>query len=157
MDAPQNGLDEAIRLSDWNPGWPALAQAGMRAKAVLDLMIAAADTAQQEAFALQLSRAGWQDMGDAGVAGRRHLRRRGGKPANLHIVLAGSPHWANNLAIRDYLRAHPGERATYAAAKDAALAAGADQLLAYSEAKAAFMTALLQRATAWRQASEAQP
>ena len=89
-------------------------------------------------------------MGEAGVPGRRHLRKRSGQRANVHVVLRGSPLWVNNLAIRDFLRAHRDERAAYVALKQSIVASGADQLLAYSDRKAAFMTALLLRAIAWR-------
>ena len=45
---------------------------------------------------------------------------------------------------------HRDERAAYVALKQSIVASGADQLLAYSDRKAAFMTALLLRAIAWR-------
>jgi len=171
---PTNWLDESIHLSDWNPSWPADARAlmaefvsflgpeiriehigstavdGMPAKPLLDLMIGADDESEQEKVARKLSEMGWQDMGEAGVAGRRHLRKRSGEHANAHIVLFGSVHWRNNLAIRDFLRAHPDERAAYAALKQATVASGADRLLAYSDRKAQFMVELLARAVAWR-------
>lgn len=122
-----DGLDEPIHLTDWNSGWVTLANTlgaelagllgregqiehvgstaveGMRAKPILDLMLGAADEAEQEAFAQKLVEVGWQDMGEAGVSGRRHLRKRSGQRANVHVVLRGSPLWVNNLAIRDFL------------------------------------------------------
>jgi len=179
MKLSRSDLDEAVRLSDWNSAWPARARAigeavaaalsqpapiehigstaieGMRAKPVIDLMVGAPDAARQEDFAQLLCRSDWQDLGEAGVLGRRHLRRRETEAANLHIVLHGGPHWTNNLAIRDYLRAHPPERDAYAALKAESLAAGADRLLAYSDRKAPFLRALLQRALAWRDAEGA--
>lgn len=176
MPALPEGLDEAVHLSDWSADWPARAQAliaelgdslgpaapiehigstaveGLRAKPIIDLMIGAPDAATQSSFARQLAACGWQDMGEAGVSGRRHLRRRSPEAVNLHVVLTGSPLWLDNLAIRDFLRAHPEERAAYAALKAANLAEGADQLLAYSARKAPFMATLTRRAAAWRQA-----
>ena len=89
-------------------------------------------------------------MGQAGVPGRRHLRKRLGEQANVHIVLLGSPHWLNNIAIRDYLRAHPAQQSAYTALKRSIVANGGDRLLSYSDRKANFMAALLERALAWR-------
>lgn len=174
---PAEALDEPIHLSDWNAAWPAQAQAltkelvklvgrddhiehigstaveGMRAKPVIDVMIGAQDEAEQQELARRLAYFGWSDMGEAGVSGRRHLRRRSGDDVNIHIVLLGSPHWVNNLAIRDFLRAHTDERMHYSSLKEASVADGADRLLSYSDRKAPFIAALLERATAWRKAS----
>ena len=171
---PAEALDEPIHLSDWNAAWPVQAGAlakdlttilgragriehigstavkGMRAKPVIDLMVGAEDCAEQRAFAHRLAENGWSDMGEAGVAGRRHLRRRSGGDVNIHIVLLGSAHWVNNLAIRDFLRAHMDEQRRYVALKEASMAGGADRLLAYSARKAPYLQALLERALAWR-------
>ncbi len=173
-DPSSDDLDEPIHLLAWDPSWPAMAGMleaelvpqiplssliepigstaveGMRAKPVIDLMIGAAGYADVEVIAQRLARGGWQDMGEAGVAGRRHLRRRRGAPVNVHIVGLASEHWRNNLAIRDYLRAHPAARSAYSALKQSIIAEGADLLLAYSDRKAAFMAELLERALAWK-------
>lgn len=173
-DEPAKELDEPVEIEVWNPAWPRLARSfiaelaehhcpgcriehigstaleGMPAKPVIDLMVGVKDEAEQETCARRLSSAGWQDMGEAGVPGRRHLRIRFGENANIHIVIAGSPHWNNNLAIRDYLRAHSDERAAYAGLKRSLTKGATARLLVYSDRKAAFMAALLERATAWR-------
>ena len=49
----------------------------------------------------------------------------------------------------DYLRAHPEERGRYAAGKREAFASGATTLLSYSDAKAALVEGLLERARRW--------
>lgn len=167
-------LNEWVHLSDWDPAWPRRARVlmqevassvgrdahiehigstaveGMVAKPILDLMLGARGEAEQDAFAHPLQRAGWEDLGEAGIAGRRHLRRRSGEAANLHVVILGGRHWINNIAIRDFLRSNPEERAAYASLKQASLAGGADRLLAYSARKADFVAALLERALKWR-------
>jgi GrpB-like predicted nucleotidyltransferase (UPF0157 family) len=171
---PAEELDEPVYLSDWDPAWPVRAKAlaedltsiigrdkriehigstaveGMRAKPVVDLMVGAADEEELEDIARKLVGMGWTDMGEAGVPGRRHLRRRSGEHANLHIVLFRSLHWVNNLTVRDFLRAHPNEQRLYATLKETSVASGADRLLAYSDRKAPFMAALLERGTRWR-------
>ena len=67
---------------------------------------------------------------------------------NLHIVRQSGEHWTTNLALRDYLRADADARARYAAAKRAAVAAGARTLLAYSDAKADSIACLVKEACA---------
>jgi GrpB-like predicted nucleotidyltransferase (UPF0157 family) len=175
-NASAGGLDESVHLAEWNSDWGPRAQAlanelanllrpaariehigstavkGMRAKPILDMMIGAADDDSLEAYARTLARSGWEDMGEAGVPGRRHMRRRSGHPANLHIVLVTSPHWTNNIALRDYLLAHPAEQTAYGAMKASILANGANRLLSYSQCKAEFMATLLQRAMSWKSA-----
>jgi GrpB-like predicted nucleotidyltransferase (UPF0157 family) len=167
-------LDEPVHLSDWDAAWPSQARAiakeltesfggdgriehigstavdGMRAKPVIDLMIGAHDELEQKYCARRLVYLGWSDMGEAGVPGRRYLRRRSGEHVNVHIVLLNSAHWMNNLAVRDFLRAHIDEQRRYISLKEVSITAGGDRLLAYSDHKASFVTALLERATTWR-------
>jgi len=56
------------------------------------------------------------------------------------------------LALRDYLRSNPEARGVYAAAKNAAIAAGAKTLLVYSSHKANVVATLLRAALRDRQA-----
>lgn len=172
------GLDEFVHLSEWSPSWRPQAEAlaqevastlqspaqiehigstaveGLLAKPILDLMVGTANVAEQEDYAWRLSQSGWEDMGEAGVPGRRHLRRRSDDNANVHIVLFGSSHWLNNIATRDFLRAHPAERAAYSEIKATVVAEGADRLLPYSHEKAAYMAALVERARVWQAATD---
>jgi len=73
---------------------------------------------------------------------------------NVHIVQHGGTHWVANLTVRDFLRAHPGIAAEYAAAKRTA-AAETSWLLAYSDHKARFVGDLVRRALTW--ASKVEP
>ena len=95
---------------------------GLEAKPIIDLLIGLADRRDIDEAARRLSTIGWQDLGEAGVAGRRYMRIRGGSAFNLHIVLVDQENWVNNLALRDYLRSHPNEAVEYAAAKRKAAA-----------------------------------
>jgi GrpB-like predicted nucleotidyltransferase (UPF0157 family) len=67
---------------------------------------------------------------------------------NLHIVRQSGEHWTTNIALRDYLRSDADARARYAAAKRAAVAAGAHTLLTYSDAKADSVARLVKEACA---------
>lgn len=122
---------------------------GMSAKPIVDLMVGLRRPDDLERIVEAASRGGWEDLGEAGVAGRRYLRRRGSPDLNLHLVALDSGHWRHALALRDYLRTHPEERTAYSNAKTSAVAAGHTWLLAYSDAKAGYLAALVERALAW--------
>jgi GrpB-like predicted nucleotidyltransferase (UPF0157 family) len=170
----QDDLDEEVVVCPYDPLWPGKAAElaeriephlrdlgarvehvgstaipGLDAKPILDLLVGLSDQQSIDDAARRLSAIGWQDLGEAGVVGRRYMRIRGRLASNLHIVLVGREHWANSLALRDYLRDHPEQALAYAAAKRDALNAGHTRLLAYSAAKAGCVAALLSRANSW--------
>jgi len=122
---------------------------GLAGKPIVDLMLGASPTvwAALEELRPRVVALGYEDLGEAGVPGRISFRKRTALRAfNLALVEHDGPLWRDNLAVRDYLRAHPEEAAKYAAAKRAAIAGGATTLLAYSAAKAPGLTALLEKA-----------
>lgn len=96
---------------------------------------------------------GYESLGKAGVKGRHYLRPRGEDSFNLDIEQLDGAHCHCNLALRDYLRAHPTEQAHYAALKKEAVAAGVTRLLAYSDARSGFLAELIERAMTWRSGS----
>ena len=55
-------------------------------------------------------------------------------------------HWNINLALRSYLAGSASARQRYTAAKESAIAGGANTLLAYSASKAETLQALVQEA-----------
>ncbi len=122
---------------------------GMSAKPILDLMVGLRGADDLELIAGIASLAGWTDLGEAGVPGRRHLRRRDSLALNLHLVAQNSSHWRQALALRDYLRTHASERDAYGDAKRHAIAAGHRCLLGYSDAKGGYVSALIERALWW--------
>lgn len=163
-------IDEPVELVPYDPAWPrrfaaegarlesritraaaiehigSTAVPALAAKPVVDILVGVAP-ADVDAVARQIAAAGYEDLGEAGVSGRRHLRRRGRHAFNVHIVDRAGPLWRDNLALRDHLRRHAGERDRYARAKLAARA-GNPTLPAYSDAKRAAVEDLLARARA---------
>ena len=108
---------------------------GLVAKPVLDLAVAV-DVSRWSSAVELLAGLGFQDLGEAGVASRRYLRRRFEQPwANVHLLEPGGPLWTDALLLRDHLRARPEAVERYAAAKLAA-ARQHTGLLDYSAAKA---------------------
>jgi GrpB-like predicted nucleotidyltransferase (UPF0157 family) len=154
-------LDEPVTVSDFDPGWESLAAGeaarlqgalgpdaqiehigstavpGLPAKPVVDLLVGVED------LSATLRLPDYEACGQAGVPGRLYFRKRGAASFNAQVVVRGGPLWTDALLLRDYLRAHPEEAARYAAAKRAALAAGANTLLRYSAEKAPLIGELL--------------
>jgi dephospho-CoA kinase len=129
----------------------------LAAKDVLDVQIVVESIAVAESIAERLRPAGlvmrrglrWDRV--AGVDGSPKLFARNadpGRAANVHLRPVISPWWRDALLIREWLRAHPEEAASYEAHKRAVAATGADTD-AYAEAKTPWLVPALQRAGRW--------
>lgn len=103
-----------------------------------------------ETVAAALVGIGYQCLGEAGVPGRVYLRRRDDEAFNASVTRLNSKVWANNIALREYLRAGESARRRYAEVKYAAVAAGHVMLLDYGDAKARILDQLLAEAMQWR-------
>ena len=119
---------------------------GLAGRPVVDLMLGAppASWAALEELRARVVALGYEDLGEAGVPGRVCFRRRTTLRAfDVALVEEGGALWRDNLAVRDYLRAHPEEAAAYAEAKRAAVTGGAKTLLAYSDGKKRALVTIL--------------
>ncbi|HEX3003693.1 MAG TPA: dephospho-CoA kinase, partial [Angustibacter sp.] len=138
---------------------------GLAAKPVIDLQLAVADLPQADQLADALAEAGFPPLGprhDTVVpdvdSDPRHWEKRlhgGADPAvvvHLHVREHGSPGWRMALLLRDWLRAEPGERAAYAAHKQA-LAGSGLAASEYAEAKEEWWVPAHLRALAWAAAT----
>jgi GrpB-like predicted nucleotidyltransferase (UPF0157 family) len=161
-------IDEPVHLSVYRDNWPVLfdsersrlamvlelstepfqhigstAVPGLIAKPIIDIMLGIPDLALSRQYTETLSGLGYEDLGEAGVPGRRYYRRRSDSDFNLHIVEINGMHWISNIALRDFLRNDSVARERYREAKLAAVAAGANTLLAYSKLKGPVIQAFL--------------
>jgi GrpB-like predicted nucleotidyltransferase (UPF0157 family) len=120
---------------------------GLAGRPIVDLMLGAppASWAALDELRPRIVALGYEDLGDAGVPGRVCFRRRTKLRAfDVVLVEEGGAQWRDNLALRDYLRAHPEEAARYAELKRASGAA--KTLLAYSKETSALLTEMLKHA-----------
>ncbi len=170
----QSELDEHISVVPYDPHWAALfeqeakqlhrllgakayqiqhigstAVPSMLAKPIIDILIGLPQQELIDDIVLAITPFGFEDMGEAGIKGRRHLRKRNPVAINLHLVLADSDLWRNNLVLRDYLRTHPNEAKRYGELKREIINNGTNTLLAYSDHKAKFIQDLIGRAQSW--------
>ena len=140
---------------------------GLPAKDVIDLMLTVKTLVDADAYADALLAAGfprrsgeWADNA-RGMPGetwpkRFHGTADPGRPANLHVRVAGSPGWRFALLMRDHLRAVPEARDAYAAAK-AGWAREASDRFQYGEAKEPWFDAEARAADDWAEATGWQP
>jgi dephospho-CoA kinase len=140
---------------------------GLRAKNVIDLMLAVRTLDEADELAGVLTAGGfprrpgeWADNA-RDVPGqtwpkRLHGSADPGRPVNLHIRVAGSPGWRFALLMRDHLRAVPAARDEYAAAKDV-WALDHPDVGGYAEAKEPWFNAEAVAAQEWAGQSGWQP
>lgn len=124
---------------------------GLIAKPIIDVLVAAPSSERpEESTILALSCIGYEFLGeDPRRSGRWKFAKNHPSRFNLSFVPAGGDLWINNLAVREYLKAHPNAAAVYAASKHAAVRDHGNDLSAYQDAKRAFVDDLREHARRW--------
>lgn len=128
-------IRHAVRRADASGEEPRVDHVGstaipdMPARDVIDIQLTVGSLAEADTLAGPLAEAGfprcpghrWDTPRYPGPDQRWEKRLHGsadpGRPASLHVRVAGSPGWRSALLTRDHLRADPGERAAYLAVK----------------------------------------
>ncbi len=165
---------EPVRVIAYDPAWPERFEAwrgrlasllgpaarriehvgstsvpGLAAKPVVDIQVSVADMDDEDRYVPPCEAAGLQlrfrDFE------HRYFQPPPGQPRDVHVHVCqqGSDWERLHLLFRDYLRASPGAREAYAAAKREAAGLWADQAAAYTEAKSEVVLGILGRAEAW--------
>ena len=169
------GLERGVvRLVPYDPRWPALFAAeaarlraalgpglpmalehmgstavpGLAAKPVLDMLGGYPAGADVGAYVAALVRAGYVHRGEQGIPGREFFRRGEPRAWHLHLAVQDGAFWREHLAFRDALRAHPAWRDAYEALKRDLAHRHAHDRASYTEAKGAFVRAVLAGAPA---------
>jgi GrpB-like predicted nucleotidyltransferase (UPF0157 family) len=169
-------FDPAVRIVDYDPAWPVLADAelrrikralgqtatrlehvgstavpGLAAKPILDLQLSVAAIEPRERYVGPLERLGYlfaplPESPDYHFFGKPPERPR---THHLHVCEVDSEHELRHLAVRDFLRTHADDAARYAALKHALVARGPQDRLAYIDGKDDYLAALEKRALWW--------
>jgi GrpB-like predicted nucleotidyltransferase (UPF0157 family) len=117
---------------------------GLAAKPVIDILAGVRDLESSRACFDVLARIGYvyapHRADEMHWFCKPHPSRR---THHLHLVPHGSRRFRDELAFRDYLRAHPGEAREYAALKRRLAERFARDREAYTDAKAGFIRARL--------------
>ena len=169
-------FDPAMRIVDYDPEWPALAETemhrigvelgdlvvrldhigstsvpGLGAKPIIDLQLSVKSIDPVAAYREPLERLGYLFVPDPDFADWHFFAKPPERPRtrHLHVVEAGSAHERRHLAVRDHLRADPNEARRYEALKRQLVAEHPEDRLAYIEGKDPYMAALESRALSW--------
>jgi GrpB-like predicted nucleotidyltransferase (UPF0157 family) len=160
---------QPIVISDYDPRWPELfcelrdglpaglrmrarsiehvgstAVPGLAAKPIIDIDVVVADEADVAEAIAMLAAAGYPHKGDAGVPGRAAFDQPQHLPEHhLYVCVEGAGPLVAHLRLRDHLRANPDTAGEYAALKRELAAAYGDDREGYTEAKTAFIEAVL--------------
>jgi GrpB-like predicted nucleotidyltransferase (UPF0157 family) len=169
-------FDPAVRIVEYDAGWPALAAAeigrieqalggvavrlehvgstavpGLASKPILDLQLSVDAIEPLERYSEALERLAYlfvtaPESPDYHLFAKPPERPR---THHLHVCAAGSEHEFRHVAVRDFLRAHQDEAARYAELKRDVAERHPQDRLAYIAGKEAYVTALEHRALAW--------
>jgi GrpB-like predicted nucleotidyltransferase (UPF0157 family) len=169
-------VDPAIRIVEADPAWAAAARAeldrlaaalgpvavrlehvgstavpGLAAKPILDLQLSVAAIEPFVAYAGPLESLGYHFQPDPESPDYHFFGRPRQRPRShhLHVCEAGSGHERRHLAVRDFLRAHPGEAASYAELKRSVAARHPGDMLGYVAGKDRYVRGLEMRALGW--------
>jgi GrpB-like predicted nucleotidyltransferase (UPF0157 family) len=165
--------DPAVRIVDYDPGWPEEAarelrrvgealggQAvrldhvgstsvpGLAAKPIIDLQASVAALEPQAAYVEPLEAIGYRFVPFATAPEYHFFGKPPERPRthHLHVCLAGSFEERRHLAVRDFLRANPDEAARYEAVKREAARLHPEDRIAYMAGKEDFILAMERRA-----------
>lgn len=176
LTAPATAEPLAARVvvSDYNPGWPAVFEAeaakiraaigsaalsiehvgstsvpDLPAKPVIDINLAVADPADEDAYAPALAAAGYRLIIRQPDWNEHRLLKGRDPEVNLHVYPAGCAELDRVRLFRDWLRASAEDRALYAATKRSLAERNWSHVQAYADAKTEVVLQIMARAEAW--------
>jgi GrpB-like predicted nucleotidyltransferase (UPF0157 family) len=168
-------LERPIEISDYDPDWPAWFAAeearirevlgdralllehvgstsvpGLPAKPLIDIVMEVPDTADEPAYVPDLEAAGYVLRIREPDWHEHRLFKGPDRDLNLHVFPAGCDEAERMILFRDWLRAHPDDRALYASAKRELAARPWKYMQQYADAKTAVVAEIMARAEAAR-------
>ncbi|MBA3778996.1 MAG: GrpB family protein [Chloroflexi bacterium] len=122
---------------------------GLAAKPIVDIQVSVPDMEEEAAYVPAIEHAGLQLR--AREPGHRYFRPPADRPREVHVHVCevGSAWERDHLLFRDYLRAHQSARDAYASLKRRLAVEYADDRLAYTDAKSAFILDTVDAARTW--------
>ena len=123
---------------------------GLIAKPIVDILIGATPGREPHAVINGLARLGYEYLGEDGRRpGRYFWRKRGSSNFNVSAVPYLGVMWESNIAVRDFLRAHPEWVGRYGQIKLTGAAVAGTSMLEYQDHKRDFVDELRAAALAW--------
>lgn len=121
---------------------------GLAAKPIIDLLVAVDSFAPLEDYAAQLARLGYKHQPHVNDSERLFFWKGTPRSYHLHLVEYATWEYQRHLLFRDYLRAHPAVAAQYETLKRDLAQRYKHDRLAYTDSKATFINAVIDRAVA---------
>jgi len=119
---------------------------GLAAKPVIDLDIVIPSRNELPLARAGLGRLGYEYQGDLGIEERYAFRAPPGeRPHNLYVCCRQSVSLFNHIALRDHLRTHPSDVASYSALKRRLAEQFPQDIGRYIEGKSEFILSILAR------------
>jgi GrpB-like predicted nucleotidyltransferase (UPF0157 family) len=119
---------------------------GLAAKPVLDVLVGLPALGPDDVRVREMEARGYHSFGEYGLDGRVFFTRPGSMWVHVHVVERGGEQWRRHLMFRDAMRGDAGLAEEYAALKRSLAERYADDRETYTDAKAAFVEAVLDRA-----------
>jgi len=120
---------------------------GAAAKPIIDIDVVLKSAVDMPKAIRVLEKAGYRHLGDLGITGREAFESPAGLPAHhLYVVVLGGRECTRHVRFRDYLRGHPEEMERYSILKKSLAQKFRNDREAYTEAKTAFIEAILRQA-----------
>jgi GrpB-like predicted nucleotidyltransferase (UPF0157 family) len=124
---------------------------GLKAKPIIDMMPVVKDIAKIDSFNEQMTKLGYECMGELGMKGRRYFRKGGDdRTHQVHTFQADNREdIERHLAVRDYLRTHAEAVVQYGDLKENLAKQFPKDIEAYMDGKDAFVKDLERTALHW--------
>jgi GrpB-like predicted nucleotidyltransferase (UPF0157 family) len=123
---------------------------GLAAKPVIDIVLAVADSADEDAYALALESAGYLLRIREPEWFQHRMFKGPETEANLHVFSAGCSEIDRTLLFRDWLRSNAADRDLYQRTKIALAQQEWEHIQNYADAKTAVIGEIIERARAVR-------
>ena len=127
----------------------------LSAKPIIDMMPEVLSLGLLDDFDQEMEGLGYLVKGELGIPGRRfYLKGEVDRTHHVHAFESGSESLIRHLAVRDYLRDHPGEASSYADLKMRLASQFPHDNDGYCEGKHEFVQQLEKRALNWKKQCE---
>jgi len=126
---------------------------GIKAKPIIDIMIAVSNLACVADFIPEMELLGYEHRGEAGIPGRQYFRREADSIGGYHVHIYQLGHAAITQALNfsEYLRTHPDRAQAYSHLKEGLAKKFRNDRAMYTESKTDFIEETNRLAAAWRE------
>ncbi len=126
----------------------------LAAKPIIDILLEVSDLQALDDQSEKLTNIGYVAKGEYGIEGRRYFEKGGDdRTHHLHAFKTDDPHAYRHLAFRDYLKAHPEVRESYAHLKAKTAQDVNGDVVGYRNGKNDFVEQHVARAVDWARTS----